>query len=80
MFDIKNVSEIKGYHEITINQEMFKKFITNFINGWGMDARETIQPLSVKYVQDAEGKYLKFVYEMYERKEWLHVTSPYNWY
>ena len=80
MFDIKETCNIKGYNVIIKNQEMFKGFLKCFINSWGLDARETIKPISIKYCKDAEGSYLRFDYEIYNRKEWLHVTKVDNWY
>lgn len=80
MFDIKNIADIKGYDKITVNQKMFGGFLTNFINSWGVETRATIKPISISYVKDAEGKYLKFTYEIDGRKEWMHVTGVNNWY
>ena len=81
MFNLKETCNIKGYKAIPKNQEMFKAFLKCFINSWGLDARETIKPISVKFCKDKEnGSYLRFDYEIYERKEWLHVTSVDNWY
>lgn len=72
---------IEGFYKLGVNADMFKKFIYNFYNAWGLEARETIQPISVKYKRDeANGPYLRFDYEMYGRKCWLHVTGPRTWY
>lgn len=80
MFDLSKVNTIKGYETITVNNLMFEKFLVNFFNSWGVEARETIQPLKVSYVRE-KGKhtYLKFTYKIYGRKEWLHVTSSTCW-
>lgn len=80
MFDIDNISSIKGYNTITVNQKMFAGFLKNFIQSQGTEARETIEPLSVSFCKDSEGKYLKFTYKINGRKEWMHVTSPKDWY
>lgn len=80
MFNLKDISTIKGYDKLTANKEMFQKFLANFINAWGLEARETIKPISVRFCNDLEGKYLRFDYEIYGKKEWLHVTSTTEWY
>ena len=80
MFDLKETCNIKGYSTIPKNKQMFKGFLKCFLNNWGLDARETISPISIKYVEDRSGKYLRFDYEIYGRKEWLHVTNVDNWY
>jgi hypothetical protein len=80
MFNIDNISSIKGYDTITVNQEMFKGFLKNFIQSQGAEARETVIPISVSFCKDSEGKYLKFVYKIHNKKEWMHVTSPRDWF
>ena len=79
MFNLNNISNIKGYDTIPKNQKLFKGFLVCFLQSWGIEARETISPISIKFVKDAEGEYLKFVYKIYGKKEWLHVTKN-NWY
>lgn len=72
--------ETKGYKELTQEQkEMYREFTKNFFNAWGTEARETIKPISIEAI-DEERAYLKFIYEMYGRKEWLHVLDPRTWY
>jgi hypothetical protein len=71
---------IKGFYKLTKNADMFKRFLTNFYNSWGIEARETIEPISVKYCKDSSGKYLRFDYKIYGKKDWLHVTGPSTWY
>jgi len=71
---------VKGFEKLNKNADMFRKFLTNFYNSWGLETRETIEPISVKYVKDSEGAYLKFDYKIDGRKEWLHVTGPNTWY
>ena len=80
MFDIKNIASVKGYDKICKNQDMFRGFLKNFLNNWGLDARENIKPISISFVKDASGKYLKFTYLLYDKREWLHVTGVDNWY
>lgn len=73
--------ETQGYKELTQEQaEMFKEFTKNFFNAWGTEARDTIQPISIEAIEKEERAYLKFIYEMYGRKEWLHVLDPHTWY
>lgn len=79
MFDIKNIASIKGY-DIIQNQGMFREFLKKFLNNWGLDARENIKPTSILFVKDRSGKYLRFNYIIYDKKEWLHVISSTDWY
>lgn len=75
------VEEVKGFEKLTVNADMFRQFLNNFYEAWGLDARETIVPISVKYVKDkANGSYLRFDYMMYKRMCWLHVKAPRVWY
>jgi hypothetical protein len=71
---------IKGFEKLTKNADMFRKFLTNFYNSWGEEARETLVPLQVKFCKDSSGSYLRFDYEVDGRKEWLHVKGPNTWY
>lgn len=80
MFNLKDISKIKGYSKLTVNAKMFEAFFQNFLNAWGIEARETIKPLKVEYVEDAHSSYLRFEYKLYGKKEWLHVKSPRTWY
>lgn len=50
-----NVLETKGYENLTEkNKVLFKSFIVNFLNAWGLEARSTIFPTSINYVLDVE--------------------------
>ncbi|QAT40867.1 hypothetical protein [Clostridium sp. JN-9] len=71
---------VKGFENLTVNAEMFKQFLNNFYAGWGTEARATIEPISVKFCKNKEGKYLRFDYKIYGKKQWLHVTGPHTWY
>lgn len=63
---LKNIEDIKkvhgmdvlmtrGYSDLTEkNQELFKKFILNYFNGYGLEARTTLTPLSINYVEETE--------------------------
>lgn len=73
--------KIKGFDKLGVNAEMFKKFLVNFYNAFGMEARETLLPISIKYIKDNDnGVYLRFDYKLYGRKQWLHVKSQNIWY
>lgn len=54
-----NAESIKGFNNLTVNRDMFKAFLNNFYNSFGIEARETIKPISVKYCKDSSGAYLK---------------------
>ena len=78
MLDAKKVI---GFNDLSEGeQNLFRAFLSNFYNTWGLEARETIKPFRISYMDDMEGKYLRFDYEIYEKKEWLHVTTEKNWY
>lgn len=72
--------KVKGFNKLGVNADLFKEFLKNFYNAWGLEARETIEPISIKYVKEKGKAYLRFDYKMYGRKEWLHVTGPRTWY
>jgi len=79
MFDMKNISKIKGYKTIP-NPDMFSGFLKNFIAGFGIEARETIKPISIKQFKDCSGSYLKFTYEIYGKPQWMHVVGVSTYY
>lgn len=75
--------KIKGFEQLPAAwAEIFKAFITNFYNGWGMAARSTIVPISVRAKKDkSNGAYLRFEYKIYDRDPtWLHVKNAWTWY
>jgi hypothetical protein len=73
--------DVVGFEKLHVNTDMFKRFLVNFYNSWGEDARATIRPIKIKYCKDkANGPYLRFDYEMYGKKEWLHVKNDHKWY
>lgn len=60
---------VDGFDKLTVNAQMFKSFLENFYNAWGLEARETIVPLKVTYKRDkANGSYLRFDYIIYGKK------------
>ncbi len=124
-----DVLEVEGYDTLTDeNKNLYKKFILNFFNGWGLEARSTIKPISFNEVEEFEhigqensddgyvttllheiyvirndgskelfkvwenkedkleikdtikNRYLRFEYEIYGRKEWLHILNENEWY
>lgn len=81
MFNLNDITNVAGYNALPLKKQLlFKNFLANFLRAWGLEARETIQPLSVKYFSNQEGKFLKFHYKFYGKKTWLHVLSPNIWY
>lgn len=81
MFNPKDAPKVKGYETLGVNTKMFEQFLQNFMQAWGLEARETIVPVSIQYCKDiASGAYLKFIYKIYGHKEWLHVKNPATWY
>ena len=48
-----DVLKIDGYENLTYEQkELYKKFIVNFFNRWGLEARATIKPQSIGCFED----------------------------
>jgi hypothetical protein len=46
-------TEIDGYSRLDdLNRSLYEKFIVNFFNGWGLEARATIIPKGIYYVED----------------------------
>lgn len=81
MFNLQDIQSIKGYSAIKdADSKMFQSFLKNFINSWGMEARETIEPIDIKYFREAGKTYLRFDYKIYGKKEWLHVKNPNTWF
>lgn len=78
---MKQAEDIKGFNKMLEgNQKLFRQFWNNFINAHGLDARENIKPVSVKFCKDSSGSYLRFDYKYYGSSEWLHVKGPHTWY
>lgn len=124
-----DVLEVEGYDTLTDeNKNLYKKFILNFFNGWGLEARSTIKPIRFNEVEELEhigqessddgyvttllheiyvirndgskelfkvwenkedkleikdtikNRYLRFEYEIYGKKEWLHILNENEWY
>lgn len=77
MFNFKDIETMKGYKELSVSAKIvFNTFLVNFMNAQGTEVRETIIPISVKYVDS----YLRFDYKRYGNKEWLHVKGANTWY
>ncbi|WP_238905643.1 hypothetical protein [Clostridium sp. YIM B02506] len=77
MFEIK-VEKIKGFNSLKVSQDMFRRFLNNFLDSWEKDTRETIIPLKISKVKSKD--YLRFEYIILGKKEWLHVVGPNTWY
>lgn len=79
-FGMMAAEDVRGFESLSeVHCEIFKGFLINFFNAQGAEARKSLMPLSVKLVK-GKRSYLRFDYERYGRKEWLHVTSPGTWY
>jgi hypothetical protein len=51
-FDLETIN---GYDKLTDeNRNLFDKFIVNFYNAWGIEARATIKPIAINYVRENE--------------------------
>lgn len=71
-------SLIEGFDTLSVNADMFSKFVVNFHKSF---ENATIEPISVKFKKDkSNGAYLRFDYLINGRMEWLHVKSPSTWY
>ncbi|SHH57343.1 hypothetical protein [Clostridium intestinale] len=77
MFEIK-VEKIKGFNTLKVSQDMFRRFLNNFLDSWEKDTRETIIPLKISKVKSKD--YLRFDYMILGKKEWLHVVGSNIWY
>ena len=74
-------SIIDGYEKLVTSGCAFRCFLINFYNAWGLEARESIRPISVKYMKDkANGAYLRFDYWMNGEVHWLHLKNETTWY
>lgn len=72
---------IKGFGKLTpASANMFRGFLKNFYKTWGLEARKTIEPVSVKHIKGKNEKYLRFDYKVYNKKYWVHVMDPTTWY
>lgn len=73
--------KIKGFDKLTpAVADIFRAFLENFYNAWGLEARATLKPISIKLVSEMGFKYLRFDYKMYGKKEWLHIINSHTWY
>jgi hypothetical protein len=76
-----NCRYIDGIERLQATSRTFRRFLLNFYNRWGLEARETIRPISVRYLKDkVNGVYLRFDYWMYGERHWLHVKDENTWY
>ncbi len=79
MFNIKDIENIKGYNKLSPSAKiLFKAFLINFMNAQGTNSRESLVPISVKFVK--ADSYLRFDYRRYGNKDWLHVKGANTWY
>lgn len=67
-----NAKEVEGYTGLhDIQKRIFEKFIVNYFNRHGMEARATIIPKQISH----EKTFLRFAYEFDGRNTWLHVID-----
>lgn len=46
---------VDGYNRLDdLNRQLYEKFIVNIFNGWGLEARATLVPKGIYYVEDVE--------------------------
>lgn len=79
---ITNNIEIIGLEKLgEETKAMFYNFLETFMIRQSAEGLETFKPISVKVTRDKEnGEYIRFDYEMFGRRCWLHVKSPGVWY
>lgn len=76
-----DVLTITGYDELTDEQkDLYKAFIVNFYNRWGLETRMVLKPIRIRYIKKREKKYMRFEYEKNGEKEWLHIVNENEWY
>ena len=67
-----DVTNIKGYESLTYkNKEIFKTFIVNIFNAFGLEARNKLKPISISECDE----FLKFEYIQWDSERWLHVID-----
>lgn len=50
-----SVLQVQGYKYLNeTDQNLYKEFIINFFNAWGLQPRDTIKPLAINFVEDKE--------------------------
>lgn len=75
-----DVEAIRGYDTLRIAQGMFKNFMVNFLNNFGIQDRATIKPISVCIVKEGNTSYIRFDYMKGNYRNWLHVKGSNNFY
>lgn len=67
--------KVRGYKSLSPDmQKHYERFIINFYNAWGLEAREDIKPISVKCIP--KENYIKVTFE----KDWYHLLPNGDWY
>ena len=75
-----NAEQIKGFDKLSVeNQRLFERFLNNFMNAQGLEARSEIIPQSVRFVSEGKEHYLRFDFLRSEKESWLHVRGAYSW-
>lgn len=80
--DVKHVlrfiiSDTPGFSELSEEDQVrAESLIINFLNGWGLEARDTIYPAGIEW--DKEYKAFKFYYSIYGEEpcySWLFLNG-----
>lgn len=75
-----NAEQIRGFDKLSVeNQRLFERFLSNFMNAQGLEARSEIVPQSVRFVSEHTEKYLRFDFLRGQKESWLHIRSAYAW-
>lgn len=50
-----NYKEVSGYNRLDdLNRAIYKKFIINFFNAWGLESRATLVPKGIYWVEESD--------------------------
>ncbi|MCM1315609.1 MAG: hypothetical protein NC205_01370 [Prevotella sp.] len=77
-----DITKIKGYQKLNVNEEFFKKMLVRFYNAQGLEIRSEIKPLAVKYVSRTKTRkpYLHFEVKIGDSNECFHFNGNGEWY
>lgn len=70
-----NITDVSGYNKLSNeNKIIFEDSIIKLFNRFGLRARASIVPISIRIdTTKNEGTYMRFDYELYGEKEWVHM-------
>jgi len=63
--------------DIEVRKTILLPFLINFMNAWGLEARDTIKALKFDWIP--KSKCASFVYKMYGNEGWVHIRSTTSW-